>query len=109
VEKQPLYHGKGTSTIINPSVIFEIASKSTKNYHQGDKFDFYRSLADLKEYIIVEQSRYHVISHTKTLEGKWILTEYEEPETVLELTSLSLSIPLEEIYAGIDFSREDED
>ncbi len=108
-ENQPLYHSQGTSTITNPSIIFEVASKSTKNYDQGDKFDFYKSLPCLKEYVIVEQSKYHVIAYTKTIDGKWILSEYETQETALELTSLSLSIPLEEIYAGIDFNLEDED
>ena len=57
VENQPIYYGQGTSTITNPSVIFKVASKSTKNYDQGDKFDYYRSLPELKEYILVEQSQ----------------------------------------------------
>ena len=107
VENEPIYQGKGIYTITNPYIIFEVASKSTKNYDQGDKFDFYRSLSSLKEYVIVEQSRCHVILNTKTVEGKWILSEYEDLEIVLDLTSLSLSIPLKEIYAGIDFNLED--
>ncbi len=109
IENQPIYYGQGTSTITNPSIIFEVASKSTKNYDQGDKFDFYGSLPYLKEYVLVEQSKYHVIVHTKTLESKWILSEYEEPETTLELTSLSLSLPLKEIYAGINLNLDDEE
>ena len=49
VENEPIDQGKGTSTVTNPSILFEVASKSTKNYDQGDKFDFYRSLPSLKE------------------------------------------------------------
>ena len=104
IADEPIYHGKGTTTVINPCLIIEVASKSTKNYDQGDKFDYYRGLSSLQEYILVEQSRIHVLQHTKTNDNQWLLTEYEEDSQEFSLSILFLSLALNEIYEGVDFN-----
>ena len=105
IADEPIYHGKGTTTVINPCLIIEVASKSTKNYDQGDKFDYYRGLSSLQEYILVEQSRVHVLQHTKTNDNQWLLTEYEEDYQEFILSILPLSLALDEIYEGVDFDK----
>lgn len=102
IEGDLVYYGEGKTTVINPSIIFEVASKSTKNYDQGDKFDYYRGLASLKEYILIEQSSFRVMHYEKTLENQWLLTEYQSPEDILPLNYLSLTIPIREIYDGLN-------
>lgn len=104
IANEPIYHGTGTTTVINPCLIIEVASKSTKNYDQGDKFDYYRSLSSLQEYILVEQSRIHVLQHTKTNDNQWLLTEYEEDSQKFSLNILPLSLSLDEIYEGVNFN-----
>lgn len=104
IADEPIYHGKGTTTVINPCLIIEVASKSTKNYDQGDKFDYYRGLSSLQEYILVEQERIHVLQHTKTNNNQWLLTEYEEDSQDFSLSILPLSLVLVEIYEGVDFN-----
>lgn len=101
---EPVYHGPGTSTVTNPSLIVEVASKSTKNYDQGDKFDYYRSLPSFQEYILVEQSRWRVLQHLRQERGQWLLSDYEAEGDVVTLASLDLPLPLSDIYAGVDFS-----
>jgi Uma2 family endonuclease len=81
-----------------------VSSKSTKNYDRGDKFDYYRSLPSLQEYILVEQSRFQVLQHTKTNSNQWLLTEYDRMELELTLGIMPLSITLAKIYEDIDFS-----
>lgn len=103
IADEPIYYGKGTTTVINPCLIIEVASKSTKNYDQGDKFDYYRGLSSLQEYILVEQSRVHVLQHVKTNNNQWLLTEYEEDSQEFSLSILPLSLVLDEIYEGVDF------
>lgn len=105
IADQPIYYGKGTTTVINPCLIIEVASKSTKNYDQGDKFDYYRSLPSLQEYILVEQSRIHVLQHTKTNNNQWLLTEYEEGSQEFSLNILSLALSLAEIYEEVDLAN----
>ncbi len=99
-----VYHEPGTSTVTNPSLIVEVASKLTKNYDQGDKFDYYRSLPSFQEYILVEQSRWRVLQHLRQEGGQWLLSDYEAEGDVVTLASLDLPLPLSDIYAGVDFS-----
>ena len=105
IANEPIYYGKGTTTVLNPCLIIEVASKSTKNYDQGDKFDYYRSLSSLQEYILVEQSRIHVLQHTKTNDHQWLLTEYEEDSQNFSLSILPLSLSLAEVYEGVNFKE----
>ena len=94
IQGEPLYTGTGTTTVMNPMLIVEVLSKSTKNYDQGDKFLYYRSIPEFKEYILIDQHRYHVMQHTKTLDGKWLLSEHESENAVLELSSIEFQINL---------------
>lgn len=103
IQGEPIYTGKATTTVMNPLLIVEVLSKFTKNYDQGNKFLYYRSIPELKEYILIDQTKHHVIQHTKTTEGKWLLTEHESEDAVLELSSIDSQINLSEIYEQVNF------
>jgi Uma2 family endonuclease len=75
IQREPIYTGTSTTTVMNPLLIVEVLSKSTKNYDLGEKFIYYRSIPEFKEYILIDQTKYHVMQYTKTLEGRWLLTE----------------------------------
>jgi Uma2 family endonuclease len=104
IQGEPIYTGTSTTTVMNPLLIVEVLSKSTKNYDLGDKFIYYRSIPEFKEYILIDQTKYHVMQYTKTLEGRWFLTEYESEETILELSSIEFQINLKEIYEKVNFA-----
>src|SRR5258708_18618472 len=53
----PMFEDKETDTLINPTVIIEILSKSTEAYDRGDKSGHYRRLESLSEYILISQDR----------------------------------------------------
>src|SRR6476660_8159255 len=46
--------------VLNPSVIIEVLSSSTKNYDRGEKFKLYRDIPSLKEYILVDSASVHI-------------------------------------------------
>jgi Uma2 family endonuclease len=103
IQGEPIYEGTGQTTVINPLVIIEVLSKSTKNYDQGDKFDFYRSLPSFKEYILIDQYQYYVEQFAKTADNKWMLTEYRSATDVLALSSLDFQINFSDIYHRVNF------
>jgi Uma2 family endonuclease len=104
IEREPIYYGSGKTTVTNPSLIIEVLSKSTQNYDQGDKFLYYRSIPQFKEYILINQSQYYVMQYNKTQEGKWLLSEYVGENSSLSLLSVNLDITFQEIYEGVIFS-----
>ena len=104
IQGEPIYTGTSTTTVMNPLLIVEVLSKSTKNYDLGEKFIYYRAIPEFNEYILIDQTKYHVMQYTKTLEGRWFLTEYESEETILELSSIEFQINLKEIYEKVNFT-----
>jgi Uma2 family endonuclease len=104
MQNTPVYEGDNKTTVINPVLIVEVLSKSTKNYDQGDKFDFYRSIPDLQEYIMIDQYKYFVKQFTKNSQNQWVLTDYESIDDILQLSSINLSVPLQNIYEEVDFT-----
>ncbi|GBF79291.1 Uma2 family endonuclease [Aphanothece sacrum] len=109
VQEQPIYQLPGTTTITNPSLIVEVLSKSTKARDRGDKFRYYRSISEFKEYILIDQYNILVEHFVKTIEGKWVLTEYETKEAVLKLESVQFEITLQELYKRINFSESEQE
>ncbi|MBD1938493.1 Uma2 family endonuclease [Microcoleus sp. FACHB-68] len=108
IEGEPVYYENRTDTVTNPLIIVEVLSKSTKNYDRGDKFDCYRSIPEFKEYILIDQYRFHVEQFSKTSEGKWLLSYYESADAVLTLSSINFTIALSEMYERVDFELREE-
>ncbi|NEP01745.1 MAG: Uma2 family endonuclease [Symploca sp. SIO2E9] len=105
VQGQPIYYGSNTTTIMNPLLIVEVLSKSTRDYDQGDKFLHYRSIAEFKEYILIDQTKYHLIQYAKTVEGQWVLTEYESEDSVLTLQSIDFKVAFSQLYKRVNFAE----
>ena len=104
IQGEPIYADKGTTTITNPVMIAEVLSPSTQNYDQGDKFTYYRSIPEMREYILISQQRYHVMQYAKTESG-WLLSEYEAEDSVIRLASVDIELELGNLYAGVNFSN----
>ncbi|MDD1416520.1 Uma2 family endonuclease [Dolichospermum sp. ST_con] len=103
IQGEPIYEGNGTTQVTNPLLIVEVLSKSTINYDKTDKFRFYRSLPELKEYIMINQYEYFIEQFAKNTEGQWVLTEYESINDILSLKSIDFQIPFSDIYEGVHF------
>lgn len=105
---KPMFEGDNRTTILNPSVVIEVLSNSTKSYDQGRKFDYYKSIPEFKEYILVEQYQPYVAQYRKVNaedSPDWLFTEYKSLDAVLTMAAIALSIPLSEIYDLVDFGE----
>ncbi|MGO4882751.1 MAG: Uma2 family endonuclease [Bryobacteraceae bacterium] len=89
--------------ILNPTVIVEVLSKSTADYDLGRKFEHYRTLLSLTDYLTVAQNRPAVDHRTRHQDG-WLLKTYTDLAQVIPLTSIAVDLPLSEIYDKIDFT-----
>ena len=87
---------------LNPTIIIEILSPSTKNYDRGDKFKLYRDIPSLKEYILINSTGIEVEAYRIIEKGHWELQEYTDIKEILLLPSINFSITLQEIYEGVE-------
>lgn len=85
---------------LNPSVIFEVSSSSTKKYDRVAKFELYRDIPTLKEYILIDTQKVHIEAWHINDAGKWELSEYKKPTEALLLPTLSVSIKVKDVYEG---------
>lgn len=84
--------------VLNPTVIFEVLSPSTKNYDRRDKFKLYRDIDTLKEYVLVDPVKISIEAYHINSDGYWELREYKDINDSLSLDSIQVSLPLVEIY-----------
>jgi Uma2 family endonuclease len=87
--------------ILNPTIIIEVLSPGTKNYDRGEKFQLYRDIPTLKEYILIDSQFIHIEAFRINAKGHWELEEYKYPEQVLELPLIDGSVSVRDIYEGI--------
>lgn len=96
----PASTGFDLDTVINPTIIIEILSRSTEQYDRGNKFRLYRDIPTLKEYILVDSESIDVEAFRINDKGFWELEEQRFLTEVLFIPTLQLTIPLSEIYDG---------
>lgn len=90
-------------TITNPHIIIEVLSESTQGYDRGEKFAAYRTIASFQEYLLVDQSSYHVEHYAKTGARKWEFQDYDAESDRIVFASLDFEIALSEIYDKVIF------
>jgi Uma2 family endonuclease len=108
IQGEPVYEGKGITTVTNPLVIIEVLSNSTKNYDRAEKFKYYRSISSLQEYILIDQYSFATENFSKQAEGQWLLTECLGENQVLNITTIALQIVFNDLYEGVNFELVEE-
>ena len=92
-------------TITNPSLIVEILSPSTEAYDRAQKFENYRTIESLREYVLLSQSARKVEHYSRQPSGQWLLTDLGENGT-LQIPGLNISVPVASIYEDVPLSPE---
>ena len=106
IQGEPIYHQNRTDTVENPHLILEVLSKSTRQYDQTDKFDAYRTLPSLQEYVMADQYSFWVKQFAKNDQNQWVLTELTGEEAVLKLVSVNFAIRLADLYKRVRFEED---
>lgn len=92
-------------TVVNPTLIVEVLSDSTEANDRGKKFENYRQIPALREYLLVNQSEPRIEQFVRQPDGRWLLlSEVTGLGSNLELPSLRISISLAEVFAKIKFT-----
>jgi Uma2 family endonuclease len=90
-------------TVLNPTAIFEVLSETSEAYDRGKKFENYRSIESLREYVLVSQDVARVETYFRRPDGTWLYTPAAGAEAQIKFHSLEITVPLAELYAGVTF------
>jgi Uma2 family endonuclease len=101
---QPQFTDSEVDTLLNPTLIVEVLSKSTENYDRGKKFQNYRTIGSLTDYLMIAQDSYSIEHYVRRPEGQWLFSEARGLEAVLTLPTLHCTLKLSEVYDQVDLS-----
>jgi len=90
-------------TLLNPKVIVEVLSPSTEAYDRGRKFEHYRQIESLEQYLLLSQEQMRAELYSRQPGGQWLITFATRPEEFVELSSVSCRLSLAECYEKVDF------
>jgi Uma2 family endonuclease len=97
------YHDKRKDIIINPDLVIEVLSPSTEAFDRGAKFEAYRTVESLKEYVLVSQDKPLVEQYVRNSDGSWKFTEAVGLESSLTLPSIECTLNLAAVYKRVEF------
>lgn len=90
--------GDNETTLLNPSVIVEVLSPSTRDYDRGGKFAHYRSIPSLQDYLLIDPTDTLVEHFKRVAPDEWLLHVYSDLAAVVMLESLGFELSLEAVY-----------
>ncbi|GAB4349859.1 MAG: Uma2 family endonuclease [Cyanophyceae cyanobacterium] len=85
----------------HPKLIVEVLSPGTQTFDSGDKFDDYRQLNSLEEYVLIAQDRQTVEIRRRAADNTWQIAHYG-PGDRPALQSIRLDFPISDLYRGLD-------
>jgi Uma2 family endonuclease len=101
---KPVCADSQNDVLLNPKVIFEVLSQSTETKDRTFKFQEYKKIASLEEYVLVSQSEPLVERFSRAPGGVWsTYSEARGLDAMLVLESLGIEVPLADIYRDIEF------
>jgi Uma2 family endonuclease len=92
-------------TLVNPSLIVEILSLSTEAYDRVEKFEQYRTIDSLREYLMIASTRIHADLYIRQPNGDWLLRVSDKLEDVIELSSCGCTLRLADVYKKVKFVK----
>ena len=101
---KPQFADDTFDTLLNPTVIIEVLSESTEAYDRGRKFEHYRPLESLAEYLLVSSERVSVERYTRQPDSSWNYIAKASLEDSLDLPSVGCHLALADLYEKVDFS-----
>jgi Uma2 family endonuclease len=87
--------------LLNPVVIIEVLSPSTERHDRGHKFEIYRSIASLQEYILIAQDTQRIDHFVRQSEKLWMFSSISEEEGELLLSSIHCVLQIEQVYHDV--------
>ena len=91
------------NTLLNPRVLIEVLSPSTADFDHNDKFDHYRQLASMTDYVMIASDRRKIEHYHRREDGDWLLHIAEADGDLVQFSAIDCRLLLEEVYERIAF------
>lgn len=95
---EPEFEDKEVDTLLNPTLVVEVLSPSTERDDRGRKWEHYRRLPSLAEFLLVAQDQPRIEHYLRQESGLWLFHDATEEDAILELSSIGCTLALRDTY-----------
>ena len=86
--------------ILHPKLIIEVLSKTTADFDRNAKFEDYKTILQLEEYVLVHQKKVCVEIFSRQGDNLWVSQVYGAGDRI-EFVSIKLGCPIEYLYENV--------
>jgi Uma2 family endonuclease len=106
VRGEPRFLDGRQDTLLNPTFLAQVLSPSEAR-DRGRKFEHYRSIESLQNYLMVASDRQHTDLYTypPQPDRRWLLTPASRPEACIEIQSINCKLCIAELCEKVDRSE----
>jgi len=98
---EPALTDKTRDCALNPTVVIEVLSKSTRKYDREVKVARYTEIPTLRHTVLISQQAIFIEHHFRTPDGKWKIDKLDDRKASLGLAAVNAVLPLAKIYEGL--------
>ena len=91
-------------TYTNPLFIVEVLSPSTERYDRGPKFDAYKTIPSLQDYVLIAQN-HPLVEHFRRDGENWVHASAATLDAAVYLPSIDCTLALSDIYEKVTFEQ----
>jgi Uma2 family endonuclease len=105
---EPRFLDEEVDTLLNPTLVVEVLSDSTRRYVRNLKSRLYRKLPSLRQYVIVEQDEPLVEVYSRPSSGEWKFKDASKLTESVHLKSIGCKLSLAAVYEKVKFPEKSE-
>ncbi len=105
---EPQFADDEFDVLLNPTVVIEILSASTRFRDKTNKLEVYQKTDNLKECLLIEQTKIRVEHYIKQMPTQWLLRIYENEAETITLGSINCKLLVADIYEQVKFEAAQE-
>lgn len=92
-------------TLLNPVVLIEVLSPSTERYDRMRKFDHYRTIEALREYLLIASDEPALDLFTRDPSGQWLFSSARGIADSIGIPTLQIRLALSDVYQRVKFDE----
>jgi Uma2 family endonuclease len=98
---EPEFEDAELDTLLNPTVVVEVLSKSSEARDRREKFPDYREIESIKDILLVSQHKIRIEHYVRQANTEWILHDLSASDEVITIASIGCKLTLAEIYERV--------
>ena len=94
----PQFEDSDLDTLLNPTLVIEVLSRSTEFRDRGVKAQGYRLIDSLAEYLIIAQDQGCIEQYIRQADNHWLLVDFRALEETVNLISIRCALAIQDVY-----------